>query len=106
MGPDLGPGIDPANAGTWFFAATKVWTDGKQSGIDQMLRSMQRMGVEVMDLMQIHNLRDWKIHLPTLRQMKAAGKIRYIGITTSHGRCHDDLMQIMRKRMLNYFESL
>ena len=76
------------------FAATKVWTYGRQAGIEQMQRSMQRMGVPMMDLMQIHNLRDWKVHLPTLRRWKAEGKIRYIGITTSHGRSHADLEQI------------
>ena len=86
------------------FAATKVWTYGKQSGIDQMQQSMRLMGVQVMDLMQIHNLRDWKIHLPTLRQMKEAGKIRYIGITTSHGRSHNELMQIMRTEKLDFVQ--
>ena len=86
------------------FAATKVWTYGKQAGIDQMQRSMQRMGVAVMDLMQIHNLRDWKIHLPTLRQWKEEGKIRYIGITTSHGRSHDELEQIMRSQTLDFVQ--
>ena len=49
------------------FAATKVWTDGKQNGIEQMQESMRLMGVAVMDLIQIHNLRDWKPPLPTLR---------------------------------------
>jgi len=86
------------------FAATKVWTYGKQSGIDQMQESMQRMGVGVMDLMQIHNLKDWKTHLPTLRQWKQEGKIRYIGITTSHGRYHSDLMQIMRTEALDFVQ--
>jgi len=86
------------------FAATKVWTYGKQSGIDQMQESMQRMGVGAMDLMQIHNLRDWKIHLSTLRQWKQEGKIRYIGITTSHGRSHTDLMQIMRTEQLDFVQ--
>jgi len=86
------------------FAATKVWTYGKQNGIDQMQESRQRMGVGVMDLMQIHNLRDWKIHLPTLRQWKQEGKIRYIGITTSHGRSHSDLMQIMRTEALDFVQ--
>ena len=86
------------------FAATKVWTYGKQSGIDQMQESMQRMGVGAMDLMQIHNLRDWKIHLPTLRQWKQEGKIRYLGITTSHGRSHSDLMQIMRTEELDFVQ--
>ena len=83
------------------FAATKVWTYGKQGGIEQMQNSLRRMGVDVMDLMKIHNLRDWKIHLPTLRQWKEKGKIRYIGITTSHGRSHAELEQIMRKEPLD-----
>jgi len=86
------------------FAATKVWTNGRQSGIEQMQQSMQRMGVAVMDLMQIHNLRDWKIHLPTLRQWKQEGRIRYIGITTSHGRYHSELMQIMRTEELDFVQ--
>ena len=86
------------------FAATKVWTYGRKNGIDQMNQSMQRMGVEVMDLMQIHNLRDWKIHLPTLRPLKEEGRIRYIGITTSHGRFHGDLMQIMRSEDLDFVQ--
>lgn len=86
------------------FAATKVWTDGKQNGIKQMHESMRRMGVNVMDLMQIHNLRDWKIHLPTLRQWKEEGKIRYIGITTSHGRSHAELERILQTEQLDFVQ--
>ncbi len=87
-----------------YFAATKVWTYGRQSGIDQMHASMRRMGVGVMDLMQIHNLRDWKIHLATLRNWKAEGKIRYIGITTSHGRFHEELEAIMKTEQLDFVQ--
>ena len=77
------------------FAATKVWIDGKQAGIDQMEESRQQWGIPKFDLMQIHNLVDWRTHLDTLKQMKADGKIRYIGITTSHGRFHDQLSTIL-----------
>ncbi|WP_455234685.1 aldo/keto reductase [Thiogranum longum] len=80
---------------TSMFAATKVWTDGRQEGIEQMIRSMQLMGVERFDLMQIHNLRDWQVHLETLKAWKSEGKVRYIGITTSHGRFHDELEAIL-----------
>lgn len=86
------------------FAATKVWTDGQQSGIEQMQRSMQRMGVKVFDLMQIHNLRDWKVHLKTLRDWKASGKVRYIGITTSHGRYHEELEQILKTEQFDFVQ--
>src|SRR5665647_1192182 len=65
----------------YFFYATKVWTTGRQDGINQMESSFLKMKRNTMDLMQIHNLTDWKTQLHTLRAWKAQGKIRYIGIT-------------------------
>lgn len=86
------------------FAATKVWTNGKEKGIAQMQQSMQRMGVARFDLMQIHNLRDWRVHLDTLLDWKAEGKVRYIGITTSHGRYHGDLEVILQQQPLDFVQ--
>ena len=86
------------------FAATKVWTWGKQEGITQMQRSSQRMGVKVFDLMQIHNLRDWQVQLETLKTWKAEGKVRYIGITTSHGRFHDELEVILDNEPFDFVQ--
>jgi len=86
------------------FTATKVWTYGKRDGIEQMERSMQRMGVDQIDLMQIHNLRDWQIHIDTLVDWKAQGRIRYIGITTSHGRYHQDLEELMQQLPLDFVQ--
>jgi diketogulonate reductase-like aldo/keto reductase len=63
------------------FLATKVWTSGKERGIAEMQRSAARMKSPVLDLIQIHNLVDWKTQLATLRDMKAKGQVRYIGIT-------------------------
>jgi diketogulonate reductase-like aldo/keto reductase len=63
------------------FLATKVWTTGRERGIAEMRRSAALLRTDVIDLMQIHNLVDWRTHLPVLREMKAAGRIRYIGIT-------------------------
>ena len=63
------------------FLATKVWTSGRDSGIAQMRRSAELLKSPVLDLIQIHNLLDWRTHLATLRQMKEAKQIRYIGIT-------------------------
>ena len=73
------------------FAATKVWTWGRDAGVQQMQESMRLTGIERFDLIQIHNLRDWQVHLETLREWKQQGKVRYIGITTSHGRDHEEL---------------
>ena len=63
------------------FLATKVWTTGRERGIEQMRRSAQLLRTETIDLMQIHNLIDWRTHLASLRRMKDDGQIRYIGIT-------------------------
>jgi diketogulonate reductase-like aldo/keto reductase len=63
------------------FLATKVWTSGKEAGIAQMRCSAERMKSPVLDLIQVHNLVDWRTHLATLRDMKAKGQVRYIGIT-------------------------
>ncbi len=86
------------------FAATKVWVDGRQAGIDQMERSRQLWGIKRFDLMQIHNLRDWKVHLKTLKAMKAEGKIRYLGITTSHGRDHDELETLLKNHPFDFVQ--
>jgi diketogulonate reductase-like aldo/keto reductase len=63
------------------FLATKVWTSGREQGIAQMRRSAELLQRPVLDLIQIHNLLDWRTHLATLRRMKAEGQVRYIGIT-------------------------
>jgi aryl-alcohol dehydrogenase-like predicted oxidoreductase len=86
------------------FAATKVWIDGREAGVRQMQESMRRMKVERFDLIQIHNLRDWREHLVTLREWKDAGKVRYIGITTSHGRAHEELEQVMKSEPLDFVQ--
>jgi len=73
------------------FAATKVWAWGRDAGQRQMQESMRLTGIKRFDLIQIHNLRDWQVHIETLLEWKRAGKVRYIGITTSHGRDHEEL---------------
>lgn len=86
------------------FTATKVWINGKDQGVRQMKQSMQRLGVDRIDLMQIHNLLDWQTHLDTLIDWKAQGKIRYIGITTSHGRSHEELETILQNQPLDFVQ--
>jgi len=86
------------------FSATKVWTYGKSEGIEQMQRSMKRLEVERIDLMQIHNLRDWQVQLGTLLEWKEQGRIRYVGITTSNGRYHDELEFILQNQPLDFVQ--
>jgi len=86
------------------FLATKVWTRGKQDGIAQMKRSLDRLGVAKLDLMQIHNLLDWATHLATLRDWKAAGTIRYIGVTHYAHASFDELEQIVRRERVDFVQ--
>lgn len=81
------------------FAADKVWT--RDDATAQLAASARHWGVERFDLMQIHNLVDWERHLPLLRELKAAGRLGHIGITTSHGRRHDAFERVMREDALD-----
>lgn len=100
---ELLPTIPQTDRKSWFLA-TKVWTDGQEAGIAQMEDSAKKMGVTNIDLMQIHNLRDWSHHLPTLKAWKTEGKIRYLGITTSDGRDHDGLIRLMKSEPLDFVQ--
>ena len=84
------------------FLATKVWTSGGARGKEQMQESIRKMGR--VDLMQIHNLLDWKTHLPTLREWKAKGTFRYIGITHYGLGSFDDMEQILRKEKVDFIQ--
>lgn len=86
------------------FAATKVWTWFQQVGIAQMQESRELWGVPRFDLMQIHNMLGWEGHLETLKAWKADGRIRYLGITTSHGRRHDDLIQVLKTESFDFVQ--
>ncbi|HEY1796524.1 MAG TPA: aldo/keto reductase [Stellaceae bacterium] len=77
------------------FLATKVWTSGRERGIAEMQRSAARMKSPVLDLIQIHNLVDWRTQLATLRDMKAKGQVRYIGITHYTTGSLDELARIL-----------
>jgi len=86
------------------FAATKVWILGKGFGIRQMEDARRLWGVPRFDLMQVHNLLDWQTHLETLKAWKAEGRVRYIGVTTSHGRRHDEMAHVMQAEPLDFVQ--
>ena len=69
-----------------------------------MEESARRMNVQRFDLIAVHNLKDWKTHLATLKRWKEEGKVRYIGITTSHGRDHEQLLEVMRSEPLDFVQ--
>jgi aryl-alcohol dehydrogenase-like predicted oxidoreductase len=86
------------------FAATKIWADGREAGIEQMRQSSDLMKIPRLDLIQIHNLRDWRVHVETLKHWKAEGKIRYFGITTSHGRDHEALAAALKAELFDFVQ--
>lgn len=86
------------------FVATKVWTRGREEGIAQMRRSMQLLRDRRIELMQVHNLVDWRTQLDTLRAWKAEGIIRYLGITHYTSSAYDELEAIMRSEKLDFVQ--
>lgn len=87
-----------------FFYATKVWTHGAEAGRTQIAASYRLMKRSVMDLVQIHNLVDWQTHLPYLRQLKAEGKLRYIGITHYQDSSHQSLAAVIEKEPIDFVQ--
>jgi diketogulonate reductase-like aldo/keto reductase len=93
---------NPASGG--IFLATKVWTHGKENGIKSMERSMALLRRKKIDLMQVHNLIDVQTHLATLREWKAQGRIRYLGITHYEAGAFADVEKIMRNEKLDFVQ--
>jgi len=86
------------------FLATKVWTSGREPGIAQMAQSFTRLRTGRMDLMQVHNLLDWKTHLATLRRWKDKGRVRYIGITHYTASAYGDVEAVLRAEQLDFLQ--
>ncbi len=86
------------------FSATKVWSSSQGDGVDQINDSHRLWGLNRFDLFQVHNLVGWEKHLPYLQQMKAEGKLKYVGITTSHGRRHRDLETLMESEVFDFVQ--
>lgn len=80
------------------FSATKVWTPTRLAGVAQMNTSLKLWGLDRFDLMQVHNMVDWQSHLPELREWREDGRLKYIGITTSHGRRHAGMLSMIEKQ--------
>jgi diketogulonate reductase-like aldo/keto reductase len=100
----IGEGLRALEAKQQVFSAEKIWTSSGGSGPPQIEATRRHWGVEKLDLLQVHNLLGWEAHLETLRAMKAEGRVRYIGITTSEGRRHDEIERIMRSQPLDFIQ--
>lgn len=100
----IGYGLDRLGSTDRVHAADKVWTGSVADGPDQIAASRANWGVPAFDLLQVHNLVSWEGHLETLFAMKDAGQLGAVGITTSHGRRHDEMERIMRDHPLDFVQ--
>jgi diketogulonate reductase-like aldo/keto reductase len=100
----IGHGLARLAAPPPLFSAEKVWITSGTRGPAQIEASRQAWRVARFDLLQVHNLLSWREHLPTLLAMKTAGRLRYVGITTSEGRRHRELEQIMATQPLDFVQ--
>ena len=103
--PDvMGHALEALGRPQTLFAAEKVWSPAGGTAREQVAELSRRWGIERFDLVQIHNLVDWREHLEALQQMKADGTIGHIGITTSHGRRHDELERVMHDHDIDFVQ--
>lgn len=102
--PVIGYALKKLNKTNQVFSADKVWISNYEQGPAQMEASRRYWKVKNFTLMQVHNLVSWEEHLETLYQMKQDGEIRYVGITTSHGRRHAEFEKVMRKHKLDFVQ--
>jgi len=98
----IGEGLQRLQAQSRVFSAEKVWTSS--DGAAQIEASRKLWQVPQFDLLQVHNLLAWEKQLPLLQAMKAAGRLRYVGITTSEGRRHGEFEQIMRNQRIDFIQ--
>jgi aryl-alcohol dehydrogenase-like predicted oxidoreductase len=86
------------------FLATKVWTSGREAGERQMEESLRRLRTRRLDLMQVHNLLDYRTHLETLRRWKAEGRVRYVGVTHYTAGAYDELARVITSEALDFVQ--
>ncbi|MBU2531893.1 MAG: aldo/keto reductase [Alphaproteobacteria bacterium] len=98
----IGHALAQLNYPEALFSAEKVWTSG--DGAEQIEQSRTEWGVPRFDLMQVHNLVDWKDQLRLLEDMKSEGRLRYIGLTTSHGLRHGQMEQIIKRHPIDFIQ--
>ncbi len=100
----IGYGLRKLGKPPQLFSADKVWISSGARGPQQIEESRRHWGVTRFDLLEVHNLTGWEEHMPKLFAMKAAGSLRYVGVTTSEGRRHDEIEKIMRSHPIDFVQ--
>lgn len=100
----IGEGLARLGRPSQVFAADKVWTPGGENGAAQIAQSRRHWGVAKFDLLEVHNLVDWHRHLAMLFEMKSAGALSYVGVTTYAGLRHDEVEAIVKAEPLDFVQ--
>jgi diketogulonate reductase-like aldo/keto reductase len=100
----IGHGLSRLPRPVRLFSADKVWTSSAPAGPGQVEESRKHWRIQRFDLLQVHNLLGWEEHLPMLFEMKKAGRVRYVGITTSEGRRHEEVERIMAAQPIDFVQ--
>lgn len=100
----IGAGLRQLDFPPGLFAATKVWIPGAELGERQMEHAQKIWGINRFDVLYVHNMLDWQSHLHWLSEWRAKGRVRYIGITTSHGRRHEEMETVIREEDFDFVQ--
>ncbi len=100
----LGFGLKQLGFPKKLIAADKIWTEEKSEGPEQFKDMQKDWNIKQFGVLQVHNLVNWQAHLPFMRELKKQGKVKYIGVTTSHGRRHSELKEILKKEPLDFVQ--
>ena len=100
----LGEALENIGDAPSLFSATKVWTSGRDAGIRQMEEALKLWRLEQFDLLQVHNLVDWRTHLDWLADWKEQGRVRYTGVTTSHGSRHSQVSELLQSESFDFVQ--
>lgn len=100
----LGDLIEELHLRPKLWIATKVWTKGREAGEKQIAASMRALKVSRLDLLQIHNLLDWQVHVPTLHRLRDAGTVRFLGITHYRADAHEDLQRVLAAEKFDFVQ--
>ncbi len=100
----IGSALAELNKAEQVFSATKVWIPGARLGEAQMDQALELWGLKQFDLLHVHNMLDWERHLPWMQDWKENGKLRYLGITTSHGRRHAEMAAVIRNEPFDFVQ--
>jgi diketogulonate reductase-like aldo/keto reductase len=100
----VGQVLDEADTREEAFLATKVWTQGREAGIRQIEDSFRLLRADQVDLLQVHNLVDWHIHLATLRELKTQERVRYVGISHYTSSAYAEVEDVLRREPLDFLQ--